>query len=94
MLSKAAQNAVSRSALLAGAGKPYAKLMSSNVVGTIKTRREQLMAYLDNRGVALAKAFTGGKVANQAILLKYMAKYRKETAPELFEKVRATATGT
>ncbi len=72
-------------------GKPYAKLMSSSVVGTIKTRREQLMAYLDNRGLALAKAFSGGKVANQAILLKYMAKYRKETDPELFEKVRATA---
>ena len=74
-------------------GKPYAKLMSSERSRTIKTRREQLMAYLDHRGVALAKAFSGGKVENQATLLKYMAKYRKETAPELFEKVRATATG-
>lgn len=72
-------------------GKPYAKLMSSEVVGTIKTRREQLMAYLDHRGVVLAKAFTSGKVENQSALLKYMAKYRKETAPELFEKVRAAA---
>lgn len=74
------------------AGKPYAKLMSPNVVGTIKTRREQLMAYMDNRGLSLAKAFSSGKVNNQAILLKYMAKYRKDTAPELFEKVRATAS--
>jgi len=73
------------------AGKPYAKLMSSSVVGTIKTRREQLIAYLDGRGLALAKAFSGGKVANQAILLKYMSKYRKDTDPKLFEKVRATA---
>lgn len=72
-------------------GKPYAKLMSTSVVGTVKTRREQLMAYLDSRGVALAKAFTSGKVANQAVLLKYMAKYRRETAPELYEKVRASA---
>jgi CRISPR-associated protein Cas1 len=72
-------------------GKPYAKLMSSEVVGTIKTRREQLMAYLDQRGVYLATAFTSGKVENQAVLLKYMAKYRKETDPRLFEKVRAVA---
>jgi len=73
------------------AGKPYAKLMSSDVIGTIKTRREQLIAYLDHRGVDLAKAFTSGKVENQSTLLKYMAKYRKETAPELFETVRAAA---
>ncbi len=72
-------------------GKPFAKLMSSEMVGTVKTRREQYMAYLDYRGTALGKAFTAGKVENQAALLKYMAKYRKETAPELFEKVRATA---
>jgi CRISPR-associated protein Cas1 len=73
---------------ITGLGKPYAKLMSPGLVGTVKTRREQLLAYLDGRGVALAKAFSSGKVKNQAVLLKYMAKYRKETAPELFEKVR------
>ena len=72
-------------------GKPYAKLMSSEVVGTVKTRREQLMAYLDHRGVVLARAFTGGKVENQSALLKYMAKYRKDTAPELYESVRTAA---
>lgn len=72
-------------------GRPYAKLMSSSVIGTIRTRREQLMAYLDQRGVVLAKAFSGGKVANQSVLLKYMAKYRKENDPALFERVRAAA---
>jgi CRISPR-associated protein Cas1 len=72
-------------------GRPYAKLMSPGLVGTVKTRREQLLAYLDERGVVLAKAFSSGKVKNQAVLLKYMAKYRKETAPELFEKVRVAA---
>ncbi|MBE0481366.1 MAG: CRISPR-associated endonuclease Cas1 [Dehalococcoidia bacterium] len=76
---------------ISGLGRPYARLMSPGLVGTVKTRREQLLAYLDGRGVTLAKAFSGGKVRNQAALLKYMAKYRKETAPELFEKVRATA---
>ena len=76
---------------ISGLGRPYAKLMSPGLVGTVKTRREQLLAYLDHRGVALAKAFCGGKVKNQAMLLKYMAKYRKETAPELFERVRTAA---
>jgi CRISPR-associated protein Cas1 len=72
-------------------GRPYAKLMSPGLVGTVKTRREQLLAYLDDRSVALAKAFSSGKVKNQAVLLKYMAKYRKDTAPELFEKIRVAA---
>ncbi|MCR4393163.1 MAG: CRISPR-associated endonuclease Cas1, partial [Dehalococcoidales bacterium] len=76
---------------ISGTGRPYARLMSSEVVGTIKTRREQLMAYLDHRGVELARAFSGGKVENQAALLKYMAKYRRETAPDLFAKVRSVA---
>ncbi len=76
---------------ISGLGKPYAKLMSPGLVGTVKTRREQLLAYLDGRGVALARAFSGGKVKNQAVLLKYMAKYRRETAPELFESVRTAA---
>ncbi|MBI4330809.1 MAG: CRISPR-associated endonuclease Cas1 [Chloroflexi bacterium] len=72
-------------------GKPYAKLMAPGLVGTVKTRREQLMAYLDDRGLKLARAFSSGKVRNQASLLKYMAKYRKETDPELFEKIRVAA---
>jgi len=72
-------------------GKPYARLMAPGLVGTIRTRREQLLAYLDVRGVTLAKAFATGKVRNQAALLKYMAKYRKLTAPCLFEKIRGTA---
>lgn len=69
-------------------GRPYAKLMAPGLVGTVKTRREQLLAYLDSRGVVLAKAFSSAKVRNQAALLKYMAKYRKDTAAELFERVR------
>ncbi|MDM7911879.1 MAG: CRISPR-associated endonuclease Cas1 [Methanotrichaceae archaeon] len=72
-------------------GRPYAKLMAPGLVGTVKTRREQLLAYLDERGVILARAFAGGKVRNQAVLLKYTAKYRKDTAPETFEKARTAA---
>ncbi|MCL5076346.1 MAG: CRISPR-associated endonuclease Cas1 [Chloroflexi bacterium] len=72
-------------------GKPYAKIISPELTGTIKTRREQLMAYLDSRGVMLAKSFAVGKVSNQSVLLKYMAKYRKVTDAELYEKVREAA---
>jgi len=58
-------------------GKPYARLVSPYLTGTVRTRREQLLAYYDQRGVTLAKAFALGKLSNQAVLLKYTAKYRK-----------------
>lgn len=72
-------------------GKPYAKVISPELTGTIKTRRGQLMAYLDGRGVSLAKAFAMGKVSNQGVLLKYMAKYRKAVDAGLYERVRDAA---
>ena len=43
---------------LSRSGQPYARLVAPGLIGTIKTRREQLMAFLDERGVALGKAFT------------------------------------
>ncbi len=76
---------------LSRSGQPYARLVAPGLIGTIKTRREQLMAFMDERGVTLGKAFTSGKTANQAALLKYMAKYRKETAAELYENIREAA---
>src|SRR3990172_5030563 len=48
---------------LSRTGVPYARLISPALTGTVKTRREQLLAFLDERGVALAKGFTGGKLA-------------------------------
>ncbi len=66
-------------------GTPYAGLYASGLVGTVQTRRAQLMAYTDHRGVHLAKAFACGKIANQAALLRYMAKYRKDKDPDLHE---------
>jgi len=70
--------------MLAFNGKPYARLISPHLVGTVRTRREQLLAYNDQRGVILAKAFAGGKLANQATLLKYTAKYRKARDRHLY----------
>jgi len=69
-------------------GTPYASLYSSGLTGTVLTRRAQLEAFRDRRGLAVAVAFAEGKIRNQASLLKYMAKYRKETAPEIYEQLR------
>ena len=70
--------------MLAFNGRPYARLVSPHLVGTVRTRREQLLAYNDERGIALAKAFAGGKLSNQATLLKYTAKYRKTKDRHLY----------
>lgn len=68
-------------------GKPYAKLVSPYLTGTVITRRQQLMAYYDERGVALSKLFIEGKLKNQVNVLKYFAKYRKGVDRDLFEQV-------
>ena len=73
---------------LSGTGKPYASLYSAGLTGTVLTRRAQLAAYHDIRGVKLALAFAGGKVENQSRLLKYVAKYRKETDAEIYKELR------
>ncbi len=60
-------------------GDPYASVYAAGLTGTVLTRREQLRAYDDRRGLHLGIAFASGKVQNQAITLKYWAKTRKET---------------
>jgi CRISP-associated protein Cas1 len=39
---------------LSWSGEAYARLIAPGLTGTIRTRREQLLAYTDGRGVALA----------------------------------------
>lgn len=68
-------------------GRPYASLISPYLVGTAATRREQLMAYYDQRGIQLAKAFVEGKLKNQINTLKYFAKYRKGANREIYEQI-------
>lgn len=77
--------------LVSRSGKPYAKLLAPELTGTVQTRRHQLLAYLDARGVHLAKAFAGGKLRNQAALLKYMAKYRQRIDLATYELAREAA---
>jgi CRISP-associated protein Cas1 len=72
-------------------GAPYASLYSAGLTGTVQTRRAQLLAYQDGRGVRLAVAIAQAKLKNQAALLRYMAKYRKETEPNLHEELRRLA---
>src|SRR6266480_2924450 len=72
-------------------GQPIASLYSAGLTGTVLTRRAQLLAYENAVGVTLAKAFVQGKLENQANLLRYMAKYRKETEPALHEEMMLVA---
>lgn len=72
-------------------GTPHASLYSAGLTGTVLTRRAQLRAYDGPQGAALARAFTQGKLQNQANLLRYAAKYRKETAPEIHAALTAVA---
>jgi CRISPR-associated protein Cas1 len=71
---------------------PAVSLYSSALIGTVKTRRAQLLAYESRLGLEAARALALGKIRNQAILLKYVSKYRKEQDPALFEALREAAT--
>ncbi|HZU05397.1 MAG TPA: CRISPR-associated endonuclease Cas1 [Chloroflexota bacterium] len=77
--------------LVSRSGRPYAKLLAPELTGTVQTRRQQLLAYLDQRGVHLAKAFASAKLRNQAALLKYMAKYRQRVSAAIYELAREAA---
>ncbi len=72
-------------------GRPYAALYAAGLTGTVLTRREQLLAYTDRRGLELALAFARGKIENQAGFLRYAAKYRQETDPDLYQEMRLCA---
>ncbi len=73
---------------ISGTGTAYASLYSAGLTGTVATRRAQLEAFKDHRGLQLVIAFGMGKLHNQSTLLKYMAKYRKGTDPVLYEELR------
>ncbi|HLH72170.1 MAG TPA: CRISPR-associated endonuclease Cas1 [Chloroflexota bacterium] len=73
---------------LSARGTPYATVISAELTGTVSTRREQLLAYYDERGLTLAKAFVRGKLANQVNLLRYVAKYRRANDPTAYEQLR------
>jgi CRISPR-associated protein Cas1 len=73
---------------VSGTGEPYASLYASGLTATVLTRRAQVEAFRDVRGLQAAVAFCKGKILNQMNLLKYAAKYRKETAPEIYAELQ------
>ena len=76
---------------LSSRGEPYAALYAAGLGGTVATRRAQYEAYKDARGIALAAAFAAGKIQNQARLLKYVAKNRKEKDPDCYDALHVAA---
>lgn len=76
-----------RLSFLTGGGKPYAMLSSPMLTATVISRREQLAALADERGVEFAKLIVAGKLTNQERLLRYFGKYLKQADPERFARV-------
>ncbi|MGH2345462.1 MAG: CRISPR-associated endonuclease Cas1, partial [Chloroflexota bacterium] len=72
-------------------GEPRACLAPAALGATVRTRREQLRAFDDARGAALAAGFATAKLTSQARLIRYMAKYRRVSHPELFSAVMLAA---
>jgi CRISPR-associated protein Cas1 len=82
-----------RVSFLTPGGRPFAMLSSPMLTATVLTRREQMAAYGDRRGLDFAKAIVRGKLANQSALLKYFGKYLKTAHPEAFVCIMAAVKG-
>ncbi len=72
-------------------GRPYAMLSSPILTATVESRRAQLLAYNDQRGLDFARLVVRGKIRNQRHLLLYFGKYLKQSDPERFNAVSEIA---
>lgn len=72
-------------------GEPYAAIYAAGLGGTVLARREQMLAFCDTRGVHLARGFAAGKIGNQASTLKYYARHRRESCPDLAAELERLA---
>ncbi|MBN1216338.1 MAG: CRISPR-associated endonuclease Cas1 [Candidatus Lokiarchaeota archaeon] len=72
-------------------GKPYGIYTPFANVGTVFTRRQQLLAYEDWRGLHLASKFVYATIENKRKLLLYFAKNRKESNPKKYKRLRFAA---
>ncbi|MHA1660736.1 MAG: CRISPR-associated endonuclease Cas1 [Promethearchaeota archaeon] len=70
-------------------GKPYGLYTPFANVGTVYTRRQQLLAYEDWRGCHLATQFVYATIENKRRLLLYFAKNRKQSNPKKYYILRA-----
>src|SRR5436190_12929248 len=81
-----------RISFLSGGGRPYAMITSPMLNAVVATRRAQLEAMSDGRGLELSRAIVRGKIKNQATLLRYFGKYLKTADPTRYEQIAAAAT--
>jgi CRISPR-associated protein Cas1 len=65
---------------------------SPMLTATVQTRREQILALTDKRGLEFCKAVVLGKIKNQERLLRYFGKYIKNDNEERFKKIEATVS--
>lgn len=72
-------------------GQSYAALYAAGLSGTVLTRRAQLLAYSNERGLRFALAAAEGKIQNQSTTLKHLAKTRKETTPDIYNELHLCA---
>jgi CRISPR-associated protein Cas1 len=80
-----------RLSFIEASGRPYAMLSSPVLTATVESRREQLLAYNDDRGLDFARLIVRGKIRNQRHLLLYCGKYLKQADGARFETVSAAA---
>jgi len=80
-----------RLSFIEASGRPYAMLSSPVLTATVESRREQLLAYHDQRGLDFARLIVRGKVRNQRHLLLYFGKYLKQSDAARFDTVSTTA---
>jgi CRISPR-associated protein Cas1 len=73
--------------LFIGNHRPYGIFHPYVSHGTILTRKEQLIAYHDQRGTKAAISFAKAAIHNKAFLLRSLARNRKDTQPELSQSL-------
>jgi len=72
-------------------GRPYAMLSSPILTATVESRRQQLLAYNDSRGLEFARLVVRGKIRNQRHMLSYFGKYLKQSDVARFESISEIA---
>ena len=65
---------------------------SPMLTATVQTRREQILALTDKRGLEFCKAVVLGKIKNQERLLRYFGNHIKKNNEERFKKIDAVVS--
>jgi CRISPR-associated protein Cas1 len=81
-----------RLSFLDHSGKPYAMVTSPMLTATVQTRREQILALTDKRGLEFCKAIVLGKIKNQERLLRHFGKHIKKDNEERFKRIEAVVS--